>query len=243
MKKTFFYPAILCVSILAGFTSSCSHDDDNEIVPEPQQQELQTANAVFNLNPGSEWMYKRYENSESAPAVLTFSGDTDHVKVESVVNINGVPFSKIKHTITNPADEDVFVRYEYSRIDEAGHLVSLYNATESSDYLATVTEKSAAMVHPGADSAYDKVVKNYYGNIQYVVYPQAAMNVESKDYTVIPFKGIFTASKSGVTNKTLEFNYAKNIGLIQSTSRQLNGTYVSEERLVSYHLVALKDKK
>jgi hypothetical protein len=156
--------------------------------------------------------------------------------VESLVNIGGVSFSKLKHTITNPADSDVFVRYEYSRIDESGHLVSFYHNTDSAEYLATLNPKSAALVHPGTDSAYNAVAKNYYGTIDYAAYPQAPLTVEGKDYTVIPYKGTFTAARAGATSKTIETDYAKNIGLVKSVTKELNGSYVSEDRLVSYKL-------
>jgi hypothetical protein len=229
MKRNLFYAAMFFAVAVTGLTS-CSQDDD---LTAPEQL---TSQSFFNLTVGNEWTYKKFENSDANPEVLNFSGETDNVRVESVVDIKGVAYSKLKHTITNSTDSDVFVRYEYSRIDSDGHLVSIYHDDESEDFFNEVSESSVALVHPGTDAAYTKEVKYAAGTMNYSLFPNTTVKVEGTDYSVSPYKGIYKPTDPALTSKTIEFDYAKNIGLVKSTSRDLDSKYVSEDRLVSYTL-------
>lgn len=235
MKTRMLYPVMLFAA-LAGFTS-CSKDDDTVLTPE-QEQALSTEQAqnFFNLKTGSEWTYKRYENSEASPETFTFSGDTDRVTVESTVEANGLTYSKLKHTITNPADSETFVRYEYSRVDNSGHLVSIFRDSADESFLSTVNENSAVLVHPGVDAAYASSVNNSFGKIDYKLGTKTTLTVEGNSYNVLPYNGVFTPNKQGLVAKTIATYYAPNIGMVKSSFKELNSTYAYEDRLVSYHL-------
>lgn len=234
MKTRILYPVMLFAA-LAGFTS-CSKDDDTVMPAQPSAEQLAQSQSFFNLKVGSEWTYKRYENSEARPDVLTFSGDTDRVTVESTVDANGLTFSKLKHTITNPADSDVYTTYEYTRVNAAGHLVSIYSEKDNDAIVASATEKSGVLVHPGVDAAYTAAVKNPSGTMSYKVSAPTSITVEGKSYTVTPYSGVFTPSQAGLTAKTVTTDYAQNVGLVRTVRKELNSNYTYEDRLVSYNL-------
>ena len=100
--------AILAISICCSYGNA----DDMQTPIETSQ----TA-PFFNLNVGNKWVYKRCYNSHEHPEILTFTGQIDSVKADAVVNINGNEYSKLSHKNGSQ------IRYEYLRVNDAGHLV------------------------------------------------------------------------------------------------------------------------
>lgn len=210
---------------------SCSKNDEVSLNSSNSQ--------FFNLNVGSKWVYKKFVNSNSNPTQFTFSGVVDTVKIVSIENIQGYTFAKRsskKVNINTGVVEET--TYSYIRINNAGHLIEISNNN------STLTETTGLVIHPINDFnyTYNREVNNgneeIYGNLNFQLYNSLNINIEGINYNVLPYKGIFTPNTNHpeLVSKTIEFDYAQNIGLVRYFCHAIYGNYTWEERLVSYEL-------
>lgn len=223
MKKKFIQISILFIAILS---TSCSTEGDVNVTP--------TQEDFFNLNVGNTWVYKRYNFELENPTTYTFSGITDNVEIVENVSLNGVSFSKLKHTKTHSNNSEQSIEFEYLRVNSSGHLIGFY----ASQYdLETIDENSGQVYHPGTDFNFGITVEFPYGSLNYSLHPQENIIVENNNYLVLPFKGVFTPSSSELESKTVESNYQSQIGLVKTVSHLVSGPYGWEDRLISYTIV------
>ncbi|PZU88190.1 MAG: hypothetical protein DI529_05985 [Chryseobacterium sp.] len=222
MKTKLF--AILTVPF---FLISCSRSEDT-IEETPQETPF------FNLKVGNEWIYKTYTRPDYT-SEFKFSGKIDTLKIVDEVILNNKNYVRVRHSIKNNQN---YENYEYWRVNEKGHLLSL------DQYLFNSGNDSEEYVkHPGKDFSYSykqdyNLVAGYMGTILYKLYPNETMTVENHNYTVSPYKGIFTPSNLNPVqlSKTVNSDYVENIGLIRYVNHAVTGTSNSEDRLVSYSL-------
>lgn len=223
MKNRFFYAAFLFAFVLTGIFS-CSNDDDTPSATPPA--------AFFNYNVGNKWVYKRYENTNDNPNNFTFSGITDSVRVEAIVNINGLLFSKLSHKKTGQA-----VYHEFLRTNNAGHLVGFTDLIYFDGNYSSINENNPSEVmHPGLDTAYEATASSPWGLLHYHLAAQANITVEGNDYAVSPYLGDYTPNDPQFDNKTVEFNYKPRVGLVKQVCHSTVTNFSWEDRLVSYHL-------
>jgi hypothetical protein len=226
MKNLIRKVLFLIVSVLLF---SCSKNDEVATNPE----------SFFNLNVGSKWVYKKYENNFNNPTQFTFSGIVDTVKIVSIENIQGITFAKKSSKKVNINTGNVQpITYSYVRINNLGHLIEI----SEDNIVGTITETSGLVIHPINDFNYtyttDVNPGEIVGNIEYHLYNAINMNVEGSTYSVLPYNGVFTpaANHPELISKTVEFNYTQNIGLVKYVCHAVAGNYSWEERLVSYQL-------
>jgi len=222
MKTNFF--AILTISF---FLVSCSRSED----PIEETTEQTT---FFNLKVGNEWVYKTFDRQDFT-SELKFNGKIDTLKIVEEVNLNNKKYSKVRHSYKENLNQSQ--NYEYWRVTDKGHLVSLssyyFNQGTSSDNLEIVK-------HAGKDFDYsytDPSLSNY-GNITYKLYPQTTITMNSQVYNVSPYNGHFipNAQNPNLISKVVEYNYKEGLGLVKSVCHSVAGTYNFEENLVSYSL-------
>lgn len=223
MKINFKHVAVFLVLIAIAATS-CSSNSDSEPEPLP---------AFFNLNVGNEWVYKEYKNSEENQSEYNFTGKIDSVEVESVIAIEGVEFSKLRHKVGNQ------IRYEYLRVDEFGHLVGNTYFLTAADDPAGTGVKLNHVKHPGDDITYQNTLVQESGTTFASVFPNSNIIVEGNNYTVSPLVLEYTSPEGTVPmiNKSVESNYQRQIGLVKKTNAYVFGNVFWEDRLVSYHIV------
>ncbi|WP_309641731.1 hypothetical protein [Flavobacterium sp.] len=214
--------------LMAITASSCTSNSDSEPEPLPD---------FFNLNIGNEWVYKEYRNSLQDLSTLTFSGKIDSIKVESVVIIDGLAFSKLHHKTVNPSGS-LSSSYEYLRVDESGHLVG------NNPYMFLIEDPASAnelniIRHPGDDTDYQNTSVRETGTSFSSLYPSADIMVEGNHYTVSPFVLEYTSPEGTipVINKSVETDYQRQLGLVKKTNAYVASPFLWEDRLVSYHIV------
>lgn len=224
MKNNLFLKIPILFLVFA--LGACS-DDDNSSLPQED---------FFNLNLGNQWVYKRYNFDFDNPSIYTFSGETEHVEVVEIVSINGLNFSKLKHTKTYANSPNSSIEYEYLRVNESGHLVGFMGAVSDIDE-NFITENFAGVLHPGEDFSYQFIRTEPYGTITHQLTPRVSMTVEGNNYSVFPYKGVFVPNSSDLVTKTVEYNYQKQIGLVKRVCHTVSGSSSWEDRLVSYTIV------
>ncbi|WP_298222940.1 hypothetical protein [Flavobacterium sp.] len=216
--------------LMALTASSCSSNSDSEPEPLP---------AFFNLNVGNEWVYKEYKNSYDNLDEYNFTGKIDSVEVLSIVNIEGIEFSKLRHKIGNATETmNPQYNYEYLRVDEFGHLVgSNPNGFLYED--PTTAGQLNIMRHPGDDTTYQNTVVQESGTYFASVYPNTNIIVEGNNYTVSPLVLEYTSPEGTmpIINKSVESDYQRQIGLVKKTNAYVSSPVYWENRLVSYHIV------
>ncbi len=222
MKNYFIKISIL---FLAVSFASCSNDDSSST----------TNTEFFNINVGNRWVYKKYTFDFDNPGVYTFSGQTETVEVTEIVTVNGFTFSKLKHTKTFENNSNPVIEYEFLRIDEQGHLRSIYAGTDETMEHIVVNE--GFVQHPGTDSGFQFVQEYPWGTITYNSTEEMAMSVENNNYRVLPYKGVFVPTDINLVSKTVEYNYQKQIGLVKRVCHAVSSNYSWEDRLVSYTIV------
>jgi hypothetical protein len=225
MKKLLYRISMALTAILIV---SCSNDS-----AAPQE------NSFFNLNVGSQWVYKKYNYDLNYPGEYTFSDIIDSVKVEEIVNLNGLDFAKISHKthfVSYPPHQSTF--YTYQRVNEAGHLVGYDEARgfPLPDDLSTVNENSGIVFHPGEDMAYHNTFILPWGTLFYHVLGEMNTTVEGNDFNVVRYTGEGTLTDATEVTRTIYFDYAPQIGRVISQDVLVHGSYGSEQRLVSYQL-------
>lgn len=222
MKTNLF--AFLAVFLML---TSCSRSEDGI-------NEETTETSFFNLKVGNEWVYKTYDRQDFT-SELKFSGKIDTLKIIAEVNLNNKKYAKIRHSYKDSSNQNQY--YEYWRLNDKGHLVSLssyyFNQGISSDNLEIVK-------HAGKDFDYsytDPTFSNY-GNITYKLYPQTTITMNNQSYTVSPYNGHFipNAQNPNLISKVVEYNYKEGIGLVKCVCHSVVGTYNYEDRLESYSL-------
>lgn len=204
---------------------SCSEDENT----------TSTDESFFNLNVGNKWVYKKYENSNFNPTEFTFNGVVDTIKIIDEVTISGLTFAKkLTKRVNINSNAIVYEKITYVRVNNQGHLVEINEDTAQN----TVQESFGFVLHPGSDFNYIYVVDEPYGTIEHRLYEQTTMNVEGNDYTIMPYKGVFTpaATQPELISKTIEYNYQKNIGLVKFVCHAVSSNYTWEERLVYYEI-------
>ncbi|MEZ0007765.1 hypothetical protein ABH942_003151 [Flavobacterium sp. 28YEA47A] len=223
MKNYFIKISIL---FLAVSFASCSNDDSSPSV---------TNTEFFNINVGNRWVYKKYDFDFSNPGVYTFSGQTETVEVTEIVTVDGLSFSKLKHTKTFENNSTPIIEYEFLRIDELGHLRSVYTGTDET--MAHFVASDGFIQHPGTDSGFQFVQEQPWGTITYNLTGETAMSVENNNYRVLPYKGVFIPTDVNLVSKTVEYNYQKQVGLVKRVCHAVSSNYSWEDRLVSYTIV------
>ncbi len=208
---------------------SCSDNDDND------DNDGQTQSSeFFNLNVGNKWVYKRYNYNTNSEQFI-FSGIVDTVKIVEMVNYQGFTFAKRSSQKVNASNGvGQTITYSYLRVNNLGHLVSIddiYN-------YGNLNETSGITLHPGED--YDFVYSQVfdYGTLDYQLYDLTNVTVEGNNYSILPYKGIFTPNPSypDLVSKVVEFNYEENIGLVNNVCHAVASDYKWEDRLISYQL-------
>ncbi|MDQ7961703.1 hypothetical protein [Flavobacterium lindanitolerans] len=223
MKNYFIKISILFLAVSFG---SCSNDDSSPSA---------TNTEFFNINVGNRWVYKKYDFDFSNPGVYTFSGQTETVEVTEIVTVNGFTFSKLKHTKTFENNLTPVIEYEFLRIDEQGHLRSIYTGTDETMEHFVVNE--GFVQHPGTDSEFQFVQEYPWGTINYNLAAETEMSVENNNYRVLPYKGVFLPTDPDSASKTVEYNYQAQVGLVKRVCHAAFSNYSWEDRLVSYTLV------
>lgn len=212
---------------------SCNSDND-EIKNNPEES------AFFNISVGNKWVYKKYETNSNDPTQLTFAGIVDTIKIISIENIQGFTFAKKSSKKVNINNNTIISNtYSYVRINNLGHLIEINN----SNNLGSLNETSGLVLHPGTDFNYTYNydvgrIPDVVGNVKFNLYNAINMNVENNIYSVLPYNGIFTPSTNHpeLISKTVEMNYAKNIGLVKMVCHSVSTNYSWEERLVLHQL-------
>lgn len=215
----------ICVLFLAASLVCCS-DDDNSTTADGE---------FFNLNVGNRWVYKKYNFEFDNPGVYTFSGQTDTVEIVEIVTVNGLSFSKLKHTKTFENNSNPIIEYEFLRVDESGHLRGIY--TDTDENMNHFNEHDGFILHPGTDSEFQFIREEAWGTITYNLTEATDLSVENNNYNVLPYKGVFIPSSSEFVSKTVEYNYQKQIGLVKRVCHSVGNNYSWEDRLVSYTIV------
>ena len=222
MKTNLF--AVLAVFL---FLTSCSRSEDT--IEETIQE-----TPFFNLKVGNEWIYKTYDRQDFT-SELKFNGKIDTLKIVEEVSLNNKKYAKVRHSYKDNPNQNQ--NYEYWRLNNKGHLVSLssyyFNQGTSSDNLEIVK-------HTGKDFDYsytDPTFSNY-GSITYKLYPDTSISINNQAYTVSPYNGHFipNAQNSNLISKVIENNYKEGLGLVKSVCHSVAGTYNFEEHLISYSL-------
>lgn len=222
MKNYFIKISIL---FLAVSFASCSNDDSSST----------TNTEFFNINVGNRWVYKKYTFDFDNPGVYTFSGETETVEVVETVTLNGLIFSKLKHTKTFENNPSTVVEYEFQRIDSQGHLRSFYAGADESTN--NFNESDGGVIHPGTDFTYQFTQEEPWGTITYNLAGETEMSVENNNYRVMPYKGVFVPTDVNLVSKTVEYNYQRQIGLVKRVCHAVSSNYSWEDRLVSYTIV------
>ncbi|MDP9956504.1 hypothetical protein J2X97_002163 [Epilithonimonas hungarica] len=216
--------AILALSI---FLLSCSRSEDT--IEETTQE-----TPFFNLKVGNEWVYKTYDRQDFT-SELKFNGKIDTLKIVEEVSLNNKKYAKVRHSYKDNPNQNQ--NYEYWRLNNKGHLVSLssyhFNQGTSSDNLEIVK-------HTGKDFdySYTDLTFSNYGNITYKLYPDTSISINNQAYTVSPYNGHFipNAQNPHLISKVVENNYKEGLGLVKSVCHSVTGTYNFEEHLISYSL-------
>lgn len=222
MKNYFIKISIL---FLAISFASCSNDDSSST----------TNTEFFNINVGNRWVYKKYNFDFDNPGVFTFSGQTETVEVTEIVTINGLSFSKLIHTKTFENNSNPIIEYEFLRIDEQGHLRSIYVGTDET--MEHHVQNEGFVQHPGTDSGFHFVQEHSWGTINYNLAGETEMSVENNNYRVLPYKGVFLPTNPEYASKTVEYNYQRQVGLVKRVCHAAFSNYSWEDRLVSYTIV------
>lgn len=217
--------AVLAVSL---FLTSCSRSDD--AIEETTQE-----TPFFNLKVGNEWVYKTYNRADYT-SEFKFSGKIDTLKIVDEVILNNKKYAKVRHSYKD--NPDLNQKYEYWRVNDKGHLLSL-----NQDFFNLGNDSEEYVKHPGKDFSYShkqdyNLDAGYMGTIIYKLYSNETITVENHSYTVSPYKGVFTPSNLNPMqlSKTVNSDYIENIGLVRYVNHAVTGTGNSEDRLVSYYL-------
>ena len=160
----------------------------------------------------------------------------DTVKIVGNVEFSGLTFAKkITKRVNINTNGVIYEKTTYVRVNNQGHLVVINDFDTSS----AISESSGIVLHPGLDSGYIYLDEEFYGTIEYKLYPQTTMNVEGSMYNINPYKGVFTPSETHphLISKTVEYNYEHAIGLVKLICHSVGSNYTWEERLVDYEIV------
>lgn len=214
MKNNFFRAALFFVAV-SIILASCSHDD-NELPQTPPQ-------AFFNLNAGSQWIYKKYVyNAPSFPNDYYDTGVVDTVTVVGTEMKDGLTYTKLSYKSSNSE----IPSYQFVRVNNLGHLIKYF--TDEND--------GPAVLHPGFDTAFEEDKTFPYGSIHFFLEAAASITVENQSYTVLPYKGNFTPTGETAVTKTISYDCKPGLGLVREIIHPLAGNHYFENRLVSYHL-------
>jgi len=226
MKTNLF--ALLALFLLV---TSCSRSED--IINEET-----TETPFFNLKVGNEWVYKTYDRADFT-SELKPNGEVDSVKIVSTATLNGKNYFKVENINRRPPNyfPTRTVSYNYWRVNEKGHLVSLssyfFDQGNSSDAVELVK-------HSGKDYSYTYTDLNLsqYGNMIYKLYPETTITVNNQSYKVSSYNGHFmpNAQNPNLIPKVVENNYKEGIGLVKSVCHSVYGTYNFEQHLESYSM-------
>ena len=198
----------------------------------------------FNLNVGNQWVYKTYNNPDftNPQSVATFTGRVDSVSIVSTTNIQGFKLAKQRTKILFPnSNLHGKVIYRYLRVNTKGHLVS-YPVSDNLE----ITETGGHVLHPGNDFNYtynnpilDGPGSPVVGNVLYQLQSETNITVEGTNYTVLPYKGVFTplSTTNGLLPKTQDISYKKGLGLVKEICHAVYGLDYLETRLVSSKIV------
>ena len=221
-------------TLLAGLLllTSCSESQDDIT------EQTTTETSFFNLKIGNEWVYKTYDRQDFT-SELKPNGEVDSVKIVSTVTLNGKNYFKVENINRRPPNysPNRTVSYNYWRVTDKGHLVSLssyyFDQGNSSDAVELVK-------HSGKDFSYvyADISLSQYGNIIYKLYPETTITLNNESYKVSPYNGQFTPNAQNPTliPKVVEYNYKEGIGLVKSVCHSVSGTYNFEQHLESYSL-------
>lgn len=222
--KTNVFAFLAVLILLSSCTRTESIEDETPETP------------FFNLKVGNEWVYKTYDRQDFT-SELKPNGEVDSVKIVSTVTLNGKNYFKVENINRRPPNysPNRTVSYNYWRVNDKGHLVSLssyhFDQGNSSDAVEYVK-------HSGNDNDYSYTDNSYYGDIIYKLYPKTNVIINNQTYEVIPYNGQFTP-KSQFPNmipKMQENNYKAGVGLVKSICHTFDGTYNFEQHLESYSM-------
>ncbi|HEY0092530.1 MAG TPA: hypothetical protein VGB43_08600 [Flavobacterium sp.] len=218
--KTRSLCAAFCLVNFILLSGGCSNDS-------PESAETPSVPAPFNLEIGNQWIYNRYSIDVTNPSVETYTGIKDTVTAEAIVQILGVDFLKLNHSVYSYGFQD-----EYVRVDDFGHLIG-FKDRYNGDF-SNITESSLTVIHPGEDSSYENTVTNEFGSIFYHMEPQTNTTVEGNEYSILPFRGLFTPINPNEINKTVVIDYQMEVGLVRQNILTVGSNTGYEDRLVSY---------
>lgn len=217
MKNIFNSFFLLFVSV--SFVS-CSEDES--VTPQSE--------SFFNLNVGSQWVYKKYDSYSNNSGVFVFQGVVDTVKIVDHITIGGLEYAiKTTKRVNINSNQIISEQSQYVRVNSLGHLVAIVNSNNEEQ-----------VIHAGNDYDFVEVrEQGIFGTTEYKLYDQVIMNVEENTYTVVPFNGVFTPNEafSDLESQTIEYNFQKGIGLVKFVCHSVSGSFTWEERLVDYELV------
>lgn len=215
-----------------GIIACQSNEDDTSVV--------ESNTEFFNLKVGNEWVYKTYDRTDYT-SDFKFNGTIDSLKVESMVTVNNLTYSKIRlktnHTTGNPT-----IGYIYRRVNSKGYLVSISSYYINNNMTSQVTEANENVLHPGNDSAYKSTEPFLpYGVISSKVEAEKMQQVEGHSFSVKPYNATLvpSAEYSNLNNldkKITENEYALGVGKVRSYCHAIESSYNFEERLTSYKL-------
>ncbi|RZJ32956.1 MAG: hypothetical protein EOO51_15265 [Flavobacterium sp.] len=223
---------VICGLVAAIFAMpffSCSSDNAS-----PSEE------AFFNINAGNQWVYKRYNYDDDIPGVYTFSGIIDSVKVLDVVTLDGLEFSRVKHSLTNENDANFHnIIYEYLRINANGELTGIRGeeSPEATEAEFDITETSTAIYHPGNVDNYQYTYDAPIGTHLFYSAPQTSLTIDGNPFTVVPYIHQLTpiSSIDGPVRK-VEMDYEAQTGLVRTQCIAVFSGQGYEDRLVSYDL-------
>ncbi len=183
---------------------------------------------------GNKWVYWYYEIDDyfENPEEIIYTGEIDSVEVMGYGNYNGISYSILKKR-KFMADELTEESFSHQRITPSTHWVYF------SENQFPENEEDGSVLHPGEDWDYFWIETAYaleYGEVEYRLREPTTVNIDGVMYDVLPYNGVFTPNENypDMISKTIEYNYNKDVGLVNYVCHSVHGTYAFGTRLKSF---------
>lgn len=223
---------LLAIIAVLMMVISCNDDSTH-------QEEEQTETGFFSpdvLKEGNKWVYWHYEIDDffEAPDEIIYTGEIDSVEVMGYGEYNGISYSIVKTRKFN-SDGLLFEEtFSNQRITPSTHWV--YFSSQNS---YPENEEDGFVKHPGEDWDYFWIETEYaleYGEVEYRLREPTTVNIDGVMYDVLPYNGVFTPNENypDMVSKTIEYNYNKDVGLVNFVCHSVHGTYAFGTRLKSF---------
>lgn len=224
MSKMKFLTAL----IISSMVIACN-DNDSPIEPQPEETGFFSPDV---LKTGNKWVYWHYliPNLQENPDEILFTATIDSVEVIGQGEYNGVSYSIVntRRFISNVQSEEII---SYQRITPSSHWVYF------PEFRYPESEEDGDLLHPGEDFEFTaQIGTEPYGTSEYRLYETTNIDIDGTVYEIAPYKGIFTPYEeyAEMPVKIVEYNYNKDIGLINDVCPFVLGDGATSRRLKSF---------